>query len=345
MTRVLFCTSNVQRRGRRPSVRGLGRGFTLVELLVVIAIIGVLVALLLPAVQAAREASRRTECRNRMKQIGVAVHNYHDTLRVLPPGSLIQFQAYPLPPLYACGPVTVHLLPFIEQQGLYDVFNFNQLVFDSPVQMLPGSTTEIRSITIPTYICPSDTGPGITANRGKLNYMASMGATGVSALGNWQTPCQCANPFTAYAQPVSGPNNVNGVFKRGWDTGPPGPSVNCSLNHIIDGLSHTIFFGEMRPSCSGHANNGWGVTNNGSGLGTTTIPINHDSCNPAPPTGGNDNCDRRCNWNTELGFKSLHPGGANFLMGDGAIVFLNESIDHTMYQWLGGKADRQVATF
>jgi prepilin-type N-terminal cleavage/methylation domain-containing protein/prepilin-type processing-associated H-X9-DG protein len=342
MTRVLSCTSDVQRRGRRPSARGPGRGFTLVELLVVIAIIGVLVALLLPAVQAAREASRRTECRNKLKQIGVAVQNYHDTLRVLPPGGLVLFQPTPPSPLYAKGPVTVHLLPYIEQQGLYDVLDFNQFVFDTPVQTLPGSTTRIYSITIPTYVCPSDSGPNIAIDRGKLNYMASMGATAVSALGN--APCQCANLYTGYAQPVSGPNHVNGVFKRGWDIGPPSPSVTCSLQHIIDGLSHTIFFGEMRASCSDHTNRGWGATNNGSGLGTTTIPMNYDSCNPAPPTGGTDNCDRPCNVNTALGFKSLHPGGANFLMGDGSIVFLNDSIDHLLYQWLGGKADRQVAT-
>jgi hypothetical protein len=111
------------------------------------------------------------------------------------------------------------------------------------------------------------------------------------------------------------------------------------LQAITDGLAKTIFFGEVRPQCSEHARNGWVASNNGNGYCTTVIPINYDSCddNAADP------CRRSFNWNTEVGFKSAHPGGAFFLLGDGSVQFFIEDIDHRMYQLLGAKDDGEVA--
>ena len=107
------------------------------------------------------------------------------------------------------------------------------------------------------------------------------------------------------------------------------------LSEITDGLSNTILFGEVRPRCSEHARNGWAMTNDGNGFCTTLIPINYDTCNENAP----DPCHRPCNWTTEVGFKSAHPGGAQFLMGDGSVQWLPQSIDHQTYQYLGGKSD------
>jgi prepilin-type processing-associated H-X9-DG protein len=112
----------------------------------------------------------------------------------------------------------------------------------------------------------------------------------------------------------------------------------CSFHDILDGLSNTIFFGEVRPGCSAHQNQGWVRNNNGQGLTGTLIPINYDSCNANAP----NPCNRQCNWNTELGFKSRHPGGAQFLLGDGNARFIRQTISHPLYQKLGGKADGQV---
>lgn len=94
--------------------------------------------------------------------------------------------------------------------------------------------------------------------------------------------------------------------------------------------------------CSAHNSGGWGSSNNGQGLTSTIVPINFDSCSrdPAEP----DGCRRYCNWSTELGFKSRHPGGANFLLGDASVRFVAQTIDHWTYQYLGAKADDIAVT-
>jgi prepilin-type processing-associated H-X9-DG protein len=110
---------------------------------------------------------------------------------------------------------------------------------------------------------------------------------------------------------------------------------------IVDGLSNTIFFGEVRPACSEHARNGWLHSNNGNGYCTTIVPINYDTCRESGP----DPCRLYCNWNAEVGFKSLHPGGAHFLLGDGSVRLLKDQIAHqTTYQYLGGKSDGKVVS-
>ena len=111
------------------------------------------------------------------------------------------------------------------------------------------------------------------------------------------------------------------------------------LADVAHGLSSTIFFGEVRPRCSEHARNGWATSNNGNGYCTTLIPINYDTCND----NATDPCRRPCNWNTEVGFKSAHVGGSQFLLGDGSVHFVSENIDHLTYQALGGKQDGKVA--
>ena len=134
------------------------RGFTLVELLVVIAIIGILVGLLLPAVQAAREAARRMQCTNNMKQIGLALHNYHDTLRRVPPGGIWFTNAVADANFKNNrGSMLAHLTQFIEQGNTYQQFNFNSAI---EYQFVPGSTTQyIAGQAMPVFRCPSDNTP------------------------------------------------------------------------------------------------------------------------------------------------------------------------------------------
>jgi prepilin-type N-terminal cleavage/methylation domain-containing protein/prepilin-type processing-associated H-X9-DG protein len=299
------------------------RAFTLVELLVVIAIIGVLVALLLPAVQAAREAARRTQCVNNLKQIGIGLHNYHDTLRVLPPGAFWAGATTS----NSRGSILLHILPFIEQQTLYDKVDFNSA---PEGQTLPGGGL-IAATIIKTYVCPSEKSTGLLNGRAIHNYCASSGPT---AHGN-NSACACStySAWNAYAiSPYGSATDFAGPFLRI-------PNTPVRLADVTDGLSNTIFFGEVRRDCSAHVRGGWVQSNNANGLTSTLIPINFDTCNDAAA----DGCNRPCNWSTELGFKSLHPGGANFLFGDGAVRFLTQNIDHDNYQALGGKADGKPA--
>ncbi|HEX6961321.1 MAG TPA: DUF1559 domain-containing protein [Lacipirellula sp.] len=306
----------------RVTARGacLLSGFTLVELLVVIAIIGVLIALLLPAVQAAREAGRRSQCTNNLKQIGLATLNYEQAKKLLPPGAIRESGGG-----RRHGSVFVHLLPMLEQSALHAAFDFKQTDIDDT--RIPGTNQRADSVEIPALICPSDERELHYDGRVAHNYAASRGPTEVWFNSN----SLCNYPWVDLAQaPIDDPVIFAGPFTR--------IGVQAPLDSITDGLSNTIFFGEVRPKCSEHARNGWVASNNGNGYCTTLIPINYDSCNDDSP----DPCHRSNNWNTEVGFKSVHPGGAYFLLGDGSVHFIEETIDHAAYQLLGAKNDGEA---
>jgi prepilin-type N-terminal cleavage/methylation domain-containing protein/prepilin-type processing-associated H-X9-DG protein len=291
--------------------------FTLVELLVVIAIIAILVALLLPAIQAAREAARRSSCSNNLRQIGVALHDFEGNHKRLPAGAVWSNAGINR------GSALVFLLPFLEELSLYDAYDFKQANVDDT--MLSGSLVGSREISV--YRCPSDNYEPVYDGLVPHSYAASRGPTEV-----YDNPaCSCTHPWQSYAKsPLDDRRNFAGPFTR--------VGVEVGLKKVTDGLSSTIFFGEVRPACSEHAQLGWATTNNGNGYCTTIIPINYDSCDPLAA----DPCRRPCNWNTEVGFKSAHVGGAQFLFGDGSVRFLDETIDHQTYQYLGGKSDGQI---
>ncbi|TWT48586.1 DUF1559 domain-containing protein [Botrimarina hoheduenensis] len=313
----------------QPAKRYREQGFTLVELLVVIAIIGVLVALLLPAVQAAREASRRTSCTNKLRQVTLATINYESARGGLPPGAIfdskegIQFRTG----------VLAWILPYAEDTSLHDLIDFNQ---PTDNQRLAGGEY-LASYPVSMYVCPSDADEPVVEIGGIPRAMTSYAASNGSGRRGDSSGCSCASQQVIWNKYALGPipyladpRDFSGVFTRF--------AVQTELREITDGLSNTIFFGEVRPGCSSHVRKGWLNSNNANGLVSTVIPINYDTCREAG-TGGGSSCDKSCTWNTALGFKSPHPGGANFSFGDGSVHFLLDSIDHWTYQYLGDKSD------
>ena len=248
--------------------------------------------------------------------------NYEQAKKLLPPGGTWQ------PGVRTAGSVFLHLLPLLEETPLYQSIDLRAPNIDDAT--LPGLAERIDSVLIVPLICPSDDRPLQYDGRVAHNYAASRGPTEV-----WYNPnCICNHEWTSLARaPVDDPRVFSGPFTR---VGTPE-----RLKAITDGLSKTIFFGEVRPGCSEHVRNGWLNSNDGNGYCTTLIPINYDTCNDEAP----DPCHRSCNWNTEVGFKSVHSGGAHFLFGDGAVHFLQSSIDHPMYQRLGAKNDGEPTEF
>lgn len=281
------------------------------------------------------------QCSNNLKQIGLALHNYENVHSTLPPGAFWRVKSDDSNK----GSILLHILPYVEQQSLYDAFDFNEHWIDS--QTLGDTGELIGSQIVATYLCPSDNHPGTFETEAHAasgvpgavvalhNYTASRGPSWLSN----NTSCSCSHNFnTLYAEGSydggSSRTDFPGVFTR------RGESVK--FNAITDGLSNTIFFGEVRPLCSWHNDNGWATSNNGNGYTSTIIPINYDSCNRAASSSSSDNCGRFCNWNTEAGFRSAHPGGCHFLLGDGGVHFLQETLDHDTYQKLGNKADGEI---
>ncbi|QDV38423.1 DUF1559 family PulG-like putative transporter [Tautonia plasticadhaerens] len=353
-------------------------GFTLIELLVVIAIIGVLIALLLPAVQAAREAARRAQCTNNLKQIGIAMHNYHDQFGAFPTGGITgaaQGDVWAGNANLLCWRALV--MPQIEGNNTYNAINLNVNTIGAGPD--PGAMYTAWVTVSSSWLCPSDgeNGGGLLPwqNGGLGQYPAGNPPINPTT-GTFDTRV----PVSDYALSF-GDNYAGGVLNGGlpWETPPtvttlpPGqPRIGhhgfwgtkdsggrmrafsdyrdlqtTNIAGVRDGTSNTLMVGEVLPYRSADSNF-WHF--NGSSAGTT-VPLNWNS-NTVP---GNDpsclnlwqsaSAPLGCRFGAAAkGFVSEHPGGANFLFADGSVKFLKESINIVTYCALGSRAGGEVVS-
>jgi prepilin-type N-terminal cleavage/methylation domain-containing protein/prepilin-type processing-associated H-X9-DG protein len=284
------------------------RAFTLVELLVVIAIIGILVALLLPAVQAAREAARRTSCFNNMKQIGLALHNYHDTYKSLPPGWLADDPATRLPmPEGDNGWGWASLLfPFLEQNNLAQSVQYGRPILDS-------ANDAARVHYVPLYRCPSD----VQSWRRDFDLGTASNGLVTLAIANYVGMFGTQELEDCEGQAAGFTCLGDGTFQH---------QQGIRFADVADGLSNTYAVGE-RSSRIEHST--WvGAIPEGDEAFARILGIADH-----PPNAGGIHLDD---------LMSEHPAGTNFLLADGSVRLVVETIDLTVYQAYATRAGSEL---
>jgi prepilin-type N-terminal cleavage/methylation domain-containing protein len=334
-------------------------GFTLIELLVVIAIIAVLIALLLPAVQQAREAARRAQCKNNLKQIGLAVHNYEGTFRVYPFG---KGPSYAGAPVYARWSQHAMILPYMEQAPLYHAIDFNAppetpgmagaIASFMPAYSNPTGVNAVQSRTmIPAFLCPSDVSP--TADwPGQNNYCGNQGG--------WL----CDRSDSPGGPGDNSPGEVQtGVFYY---------LSHCRPADVTDGLSNTAFFSEKRrgngtpdpkadlfviphqtsrdatylackavnPATGTPLTSKWGYS---WVMGENCCTqYNHVSTPNTNSCAGTGFPGTMTNMAMQVSASSKHTGGVNLMMGDASVRFMSENVDLDLWRGLGTRASGEV---
>ena len=329
----------------------LRRGFTLIELLVVIAIIAVLIALLLPAVQQAREAARRSQCKNNLKQLGLAMHNYHDVFNKFPPGYVDTHSNYSTgnPPnafsangAWSWGAM---ILPYLDQAPIFNLLAVGNIGPDSITSTTATDATTVNrrnalKTPLQALLCPSDTAPATNSTR-TVNGLEVASSAYVAVNGNWHVVGDKNGTFS----PVDGKSGPTGSFFR---------NSSVSLRDLTDGSSNTIFIGERAWKVkdsnpySGNAllatsNNGYIATaaanytasnTSAGGAGGARSPLAANNRTAASAVlGGSAFRINEGNGTTEVasdGFSSSHTGGAQFLMGDGSVRLVSENVSHVL---------------
>ncbi len=316
-------------------------GFTLIELLVVIAIIAVLIALLLPAVQQAREAARRSQCKNNLKQLGLALHNYHDTYNKFPSG----FISNAWPSVAGTGATTelscwswgAMILPYIDQAPMYNLIQPGTISLAANLAAGGAQATALTT-PLPGFMCPSDTGPSMNdfgrsyANAAVANQQNDFGtydrratSDGVNriaiAKSNYVGVVDSADSGTpawlptAYGPPL-------GLFSANSGNG---------IRNMTDGTSNTLIVGERAFRFEGLAAGagnalGFGITSDNGAAYIGSYSRSALAIYGIPYWGINQSVTN-ANHQTR-GFSSTHVGGVHFLMGDGAVRFISDNIDH-----------------
>lgn len=315
---------------RRPS--GRRRGFTLIELLVVIAIIAILIALLLPAVQQAREAARRIRCRNNLKQIALALHNYHDAHGFFPYG--LNGYGGGCPNYLTFGSWRVMILPYIDQAPLYEEFaphfGASERCGGTSVRGLPE-----HRIPLDVYFCPSEAGgrsggvatgwPHELQCPGDAAVASYVGCTGAHPAAQCSTQLcdgsNCPCEFVGFHFRSRG-GRFSGIFSQnslGADS--------VSFRNITDGTSGTLLLGEVAQR-RGDVGSWWTCQFGGWPHASTTTGINW--------------AGRTHVWANSEAFASYHEGGANFALADGSVRFISENVDLNTFAALGTRAGGEV---
>jgi len=322
-------------------------GFTLIELLVVIAIIAVLIALLLPAVQQAREAARRSQCTNNLKQLGLAMHNYHDTYGSLPastycPGSGTGGATY-----QHCHTWLESLMPQFEQGNKFSQIDFKVLHHQGV------NPSVLNNWTASVLMCPSDPDAGLFPNTREVNYLPtpspagvpdeSLGANYIPSIGPAPVNFCAVAPLTPNINciPASGTGatatlwpradmHTNGMFTGG--------NRSYGFRHASDGLSNTFLLGETLPIY----NTLHMYFSSTFGLGTVNIPPNYQKVMPCAKarTARQTLNGVQC-YGLMAGFKSIHTGGLHMLLGDGSVRFISDNINYPTWCYLGNREDGQ----
>ncbi len=297
---------------RKHPARKRASGFTLVELLVVIAIIGILIAMLLPAVQAAREAARRIQCANNFKQVGLGLHNYHATHNTFMPGMYTLDGSTGDPHWYSWS---AFLLPFIEEVGVYEQFDFSD-----PHYFWEGTTRLANAQIIDGYLCPSDPQGGEWVNTGSEN-----------------APIE---DDSAYANMAGVGDHMDWTIDRVWPLsldrarGMMAANKGCRIRDITDGTSQTLMIGEVTGAGPG-THEGffwscWNLADTRDGINGLYTVIGGEW--PPPSSYGF----------RAVGFSSFHPGGCHFTMADASVQFINEDISREVLVALTTRARGDV---